>query len=210
MKQTSCKIAVLVSGSGTNLQAIIDAVHAGKIHGKIVAVLSDRGNILGLERAEKANIPTKVVNYKSFENAEIYNNTLLETIQSVEPDLIVLAGYMRIIGDQILHAYPWKILNIHPSLLPKYPGLHTHKRAIEAGDAEHGTSVHFVTGELDGGPIIAQAKVKILPNEDETSLKSRVQAEEHRLYPQVIAWFCDGRLQVKNHCVLLDGAPTTC
>lgn len=198
------RIIVLVSGNGSNLQAIINACQNNLINGKIVAVISNKPDVYSLMRAKQANIPSHVINYKEFATREAFDHQLQLQIEQYQPDLIVLAGYMRILTSHFVQHYSGKMLNIHPSLLPKYPGLNTHRRAMEAGDKEHGTTVHFVTDELDGGPIILQAKVPIFDNDEEQDIVERVLAQEHQIYPLVIKWFCDDRLTMINGRAYLD------
>lgn len=199
------KIVVLVSGNGSNLQAIIDACQSNQINGKVVAVISNQPNVYSLIRAKQANIPSHVINHKAFISREEFDDKVQQQIDCYQPDLIVLAGYMRILTADFVQHYAGKMLNIHPSLLPKYPGLHTHRRAIEAGDKEHGTTVHFVTEDLDGGPIILQAKVPIFDNDTEQDVTERVLTQEHRIYPLVVKWFCDNRLNMQDGKAYLDG-----
>lgn len=198
------RIIVLVSGNGSNLQAIINACQNNLINGKIVAVISNKPDVCSLIRAKQANIPSHVINHKEFATREAFDHQLQLQIEQYQPDLIVLAGYMRILTPHFVQHYSGKMLNIHPSLLPKYPGLNTHRRAMEAGDKEHGTTVHFVTDELDGGPIILQAKVPIFDNDEEQDIVERVLAQEHQIYPLVIKWFCDDRLTMINGRAYLD------
>ncbi len=198
------RIIVLVSGNGSNLQAIINACQNNLINGKIVAVISNKPDVYSLMRAKQANIPSNVINHKEFASREAFDHQLQLQIEEYQPDLIVLAGYMRILTPHFVQHYSGKMLNIHPSLLPKYPGLNTHRRAMEAGDKEHGTTVHFVTDELDGGPIILQAKVPIFDNDEEQDIVERVLAQEHQIYPLVIKWFCDDRLTMINGRAYLD------
>jgi len=198
------RIIVLVSGNGSNLQAIIYACQNNLINGKIVAVISNKPDVYSLMRAKQANIPSHVINHKEFASREAFDHQLQLQIEEYQPDLIVLAGYMRILTPHFVQHYSGKMLNIHPSLLPKYPGLNTHRRAMEAGDKEHGTTVHFVTDELDGGPIILQAKVPIFDNDEEQDIVERVLAQEHQIYPLVIKWFCDDRLTMINGRAYLD------
>ena len=198
------RIIVLVSGNGSNLQAIINACQNNLINGKIVAVISNKPDVYSLMRAKQANIPSHVINHKEFASREAFDHQLQLQIEQYQPDLIVLAGYMRILTPHFVQHYSGKMLNIHPSLLPKYPGLNTHRRAMEAGDKEHGTTVHFVTDELDGGPIILQAKVPIFDNDEEQDIVERVLAQEHQIYPLVIKWFCDDRLTMINGHAYLD------
>jgi phosphoribosylglycinamide formyltransferase-1 len=201
------RIVVLISGSGSNLQAIIDGCLAGTIDGQVVAVISNREGVKGLDRARFHNIPSLVLDHREFANREEFDEELAKTIDSFQPDLVVLAGFMRILTAGFANRYRGRMLNIHPSLLPKYPGLHTHQRALEAGDSEHGVTVHFVTAELDGGPTIAQIRVPILPNDTEATLAARVLEQEHIIYPRVAAWFCAHRLVLDGNKVLLDKAP---
>ncbi|WP_392560623.1 phosphoribosylglycinamide formyltransferase [Orbus mooreae] len=197
-------IVVLVSGSGSNLQAIIDACATKHINGNIVAVISNKPDVYALKRAKNSHIPTHVINHKDYLSREAFDQVVAKQIDVYQPDLIVLAGYMRILTPEFVKHYAGKMLNIHPSLLPKYPGLHTHKRAIEAGDQEHGTTVHFVTEELDGGPIILQAKVPIFADDTEQDVIDRVLVQEHQIYPLVIKWFCDNRLSMQQGKAYLD------
>ena len=186
------KILVLASGSGTNLQALIDASRERDSPGQIIAVGCNQAGAFALERAAQANIETFVVNHKNFESRDEFDASLMAEILRYNPDLIVLAGFMRILTTDFVRAFRGKMLNIHPSLLPKYKGLDTHARAIEAGDDEAGCSVHEVTAELDGGPILGQARVPILPGDTPDDLAARVLPMEHRLYPAVLARFATG------------------
>jgi phosphoribosylglycinamide formyltransferase-1 len=185
----TCPIVVLLSGNGSNLQAIIDAQQAG-LNIAIRAVISDNPQAYGLERAQAAHIPSQVINPRTASSPQAHDAALVQSIASYQPQLVVLAGYMRILSAKVVNHFPQRILNIHPSLLPKYRGLHTHQRALENGEQYHGCSVHIVTTELDAGPILAQASLRISPEDTATSLKQRVQTLEHRLYPQVIARYC--------------------
>ena len=199
------KILVIVSGSGTNLQALIDASRERDFPGQITAVGSNRPGAFALERAAQANIETFVVDHKNFDSREEFDAALMAEIRRHNPDLIVLAGFMRILTTDFVRAFRGKMLNIHPSLLPKYPGLNTHHRAIEAGDDFRGVSVHFVTEELDGGPVIAQAEVQVAPDDTPESLAEKVLEKEHILYPIVVRWFCEGRIQLGSDYILFDG-----
>jgi phosphoribosylglycinamide formyltransferase-1 len=198
-------IVVLISGSGSNLQAILDACSAGFIAGKVTAVLSNKAKAYGLERAKKAGAKALVLDHKAYEDRASYDKDLIATIDQHQPDLVVLAGFMRILTPEFVQHYQGRLLNIHPSLLPKYQGLNTHQRAIDAGDTEHGCSVHFVTAELDGGPVILQAKVPVFPGDDADAVAQRVHEQEHRIYPLVVRWFCQNRLQQQSDKALLDG-----
>lgn len=191
---SKASIVVLISGSGTNLQAIIDACNAEKINGDITAVISNKPAVFGLDRAQSHNIPTHVLNHKEFENREDYDKGLINIIDQYQPKVVVLAGFMRILTAPFVSHYAGKLINIHPSLLPKYQGLNTHQRAIDAKDQEHGCSVHFVTEELDGGPVILQAKVPVFEDDDIDSLSQRVHVQEHQIYPMVVKWMCEDRL----------------
>jgi len=202
---TKKRIVVLISGGGTNLQAIIDACNAEQIQGDIVGVLSNKADVYGLTRAEKAGISQRVIAHTAFNTREDYDQALINEINTFKPDLVVLAGFMRILTADFVKQYNGKLLNIHPSLLPKYQGLHTHQRAIDAKDSEHGVSVHFVTEELDGGPVILQAKVPVFTDDTADELASRVHQQEHRIYPLVVKWFCESRLTMRNEQAILDG-----
>ncbi|MGF1791633.1 phosphoribosylglycinamide formyltransferase [Photobacterium profundum] len=201
-------IVVLISGSGSNLQAIIDACQDNTIkNANVVAVLSNKANAYGLERAKSAGIQTINLTVADYENRDAYDKAMIEQIDLFKPDLVILAGYMRILSGEFVRHFQGKLLNVHPSLLPKYPGLHTHQRALDAGDEEHGTSVHFVTEELDGGPVILQAKVPIFAEDTIENITARVQLQEHRIYPLVTNWFLQQRLSMENDRAILDGHP---
>jgi len=197
----NCKIVVLISGSGSNLQALIDSPNIAQI----TAVISNKKDAYGLKRAQKAGIATAVLEHTNFKSRTDFDKNLIQIIDSYQPGLVVLAGFMRILTPFFVKHYAGKLLNIHPSLLPKYKGLHTHKRVLEAKDPEHGASIHFVTDELDGGPVIAQGKLQVLANDTPESLAKRVLQIEHRIYPQVVNWFITGRLQLVENKVMLDG-----
>ncbi len=201
------RTAVLVSGSGTNLQAIIDAQNAGDIHADIVGVLSDRPEAYGLTRASEAGIQTAAINCAGFPSRADYDRELARALESLRPDLVVLAGYMRILPDSTVNAYEGRMLNVHPSLLPAYPGLDTYNRAIDAGESHHGTTVHYVIPELDAGPPVLQYRVAIRDDETEQQLRERVQAGEYLIYPQAIGWIAEGRLTYMNGGPMLDGEP---
>ena len=203
MSVDKTSIVVLISGSGSNLQAIIDA----GLDVDIRAVISNRPDVRGLERAEKAGIATAVLDHKAYEDRESFDKALAELIDQYEPDLVVLAGFMRILTPGFVRHYLGRMLNIHPSLLPKYQGLHTHRRALEANDSEHGASIHFVTEELDGGPVIVQASVPVEQGDDESTLAARVLIQEHQIYPAAIAWFAQGRLRLQDSNVVFDNKP---
>jgi len=202
------RIVVLISGSGSNLQAILDRTLDGSINGRIAAVICNRPGAYGLTRAEQAGVDARLLDHKEFDGREQFDQALMELIDNYQPDLVVLAGFMRILTPELVRHYQGRLLNIHPSLLPKYKGLHTHQRALEAGDEEHGCTVHFVTEELDGGPLIVQARTPIRSDDDEQSLQQRVHLLEHQIYPLAVEWFCADRLQLTTEGVRLDDAPT--
>ncbi len=198
-------ILVLASGSGTNLQALIEASRERDFPGQIAAVGCNRPNAFALERAAKAHIETFVVDHTKYDSREAFDGALMQEIRRHNPDLVVLAGFMRILTTDFVRAFRGQLLNIHPSLLPKYTGLNTHQRALDAGDTLHGVSVHFVTEELDGGPVIAQAEVAVAPDDTAESLAEKVQEKEHILYPIVVRWFCEGRIKLGSDYVTFDG-----
>lgn len=199
------RVVVLASGNGSNLQTIIDRTNSGELSIEIVAVISDQAQAFALHRAKSANIPAIFVNPKKFNSRIQYDIELSDKIKIFEVDLIVLAGYMRILSDVFLENFPWRIVNIHPSLLPKYKGLDTHARVLRAGDKYHGATVHFVTNKLDAGPIIIQKKVPVYSDDTENELKNRVHECEYEIYPTAIQWFADGQLSVENGQVLRAG-----
>lgn len=198
-------IIVMISGSGSNLQAIMDACASGQISGKICGVISNNADAYGLTRAKKAKIPTFVFERKDYGSNKTMDSAIAEQISVLGADLIVLAGYMKILSKDFTRRFAGKILNIHPSLLPKYTGLDTHKRAMQAGDSEHGMTIHFVNEILDGGTIVLQAKVPIFPEDEIDEVIERVQEQEHRCYPLVIGWFCADRLKEIDGKAYLDG-----
>jgi phosphoribosylglycinamide formyltransferase-1 len=200
------RIVVLISGSGSNFQAILDHCQQGSIDGQIVAVISNRDDAFGLKRAEMAGIPGHFIDHKSFKGREDFDQALIQQIDVYQPDLVVLAGFMRILSADFVRHYTGKLFNIHPSLLPRYKGLNTHQRVLEAGDSEHGCTVHFVTEELDGGPLAIQAKIMVLTSDTIDSLQTKVHALEHQIYPLAVSWFCAGRLEQCEEGVLLDGS----
>ncbi len=190
------RIVVLISGSGSNMQAIAESCQKQDIDANIVAVISNRPGVPGLDRAEHFELHSEVVDHTEYSTREEFDVNLIRAIDEHSPDLIVLAGFMRILTPDFVRRYKGRLLNIHPSLLPKYKGLHTHKRALEAGDKQHGVTVHFVSEDLDGGPNIIQAVVPILDDDNEHSLQSRVQNQEHIIYPIAVKWFTEGRLSM--------------
>ncbi|RPH20746.1 phosphoribosylglycinamide formyltransferase [Buttiauxella warmboldiae] len=199
------RIVVLISGNGSNLQAMIDACKLKKINGTIAAVFSNKTEAFGLERAREAEIPAHALTASQFADRAAFDRELMLEIDAYAPDLVVLAGYMRILSPEFVGHYAGRLINIHPSLLPKYPGLKTHQQALENGDEVHGTSVHFVTDELDGGPVILQAKVPVFAGDDESEIAARVQNQEHAIYPLVVSWFVEGRLEMRDNSAWLDG-----
>jgi phosphoribosylglycinamide formyltransferase-1 len=201
------RVVVLVSGRGSNLKAIAAAADAGALPIRIAAVVSDRADAGALDWARARGIPAAVLSPRDFADRGAYGRALGDLVDAHAPQLVVLAGFMRILSDDFVLRFAGRMLNIHPSLLPRYPGLHTHRRALEAGDREHGASVHFVTPELDGGPVVIQARVPVLPGDDEDTLASRVLREEHVIYPRCVGWFAAGRLALRDGVVWLDGKP---
>jgi phosphoribosylglycinamide formyltransferase-1 len=201
-----CPVVVLIGGNGSNLQAIIDNQQQG-LPINIAGVISHRPDAYGLVRAERAGIPTHVVDHQQFSDRQHFETALIDAIKSYAPRLIIMAGFMRILSPFFVEQFPSQIMNIHPSLLPKWKGLNTHQRVLEAKEIEHGVSIHFVTSELDGGPIIAQVKIPVLPNDDVETLTERVHHAEHWLYPQVIGWFAQNRLKCVANIVTVDNEP---
>lgn len=199
-----CQIVVLISGNGSNLQTLIDAQQYNASPINISAVISNNANAAGLQRAARAGIAHQVVDHRHYTDREAFDGALAAAIDSYQPDLVVLAGFMRILTPDFVRAYAGRMLNIHPSLLPKYQGLQTHQRALDAGDTIHGASVHFVTEELDGGPIIVQAIVPVVAGDDADKLAKRVQQQEHVIYPMAIEWFATQQLQLHCNRVLLN------
>jgi phosphoribosylglycinamide formyltransferase-1 len=204
---TQLPTAILISGRGTNMRVIAEQAAAGSLPIEIRVVVSDRAAAEGLHTAAALNIPTRVLAPRDFADRVAYDEALLRLLSDYQPQLVVLAGFMRILTPAFIGAFSGRMLNIHPSLLPSYRGLHTHRRVLEAGEKLHGVSVHFVTEELDGGPVIVQAEVPVMPGDDETTLSARVQRAEHRIYPQAIEWFARGRLLLKDGRAWLDGRP---
>jgi phosphoribosylglycinamide formyltransferase 1 len=202
------RIVVLISGRGSNLEAIVQRAAAEGWPARVTAVLSNRADAAGLAWAAEQGIPTAVVDHRRFDGRDAFDAALAEAIDAHAPDWIVLAGFMRILGDGFVRRYAGRLLNIHPSLLPAFTGLHTHRRALEAGCAVAGASVHFVTPTLDHGPIVAQAVVPVRPGDDETALAARVLAAEHELLPRALRWAVTGRLRIDSQRVAqLDGEP---
>ena len=192
------KIVVLISGSGSNLEAIAKACQTGNIPATIELVISNQPNVKGLDRAKKFHLMSKVIEHQQYNSREEFDQALLEQILPIEPDLVVLAGFMRILSNSFTEALSGKLINIHPSLLPEYPGLNTHKQAIENGDLMHGISVHYVNSELDGGPIITQGALRIDPSQSEAKLVNRIHKIEHAVYPKVIADIAKGYITLNG------------
>ena len=197
------KLCVLISGNGSNLQAIIDAVQAGRLNAQITGVISNRPNAYGLERAREAGIEAVCLDHMEYDDRASYDEALKSQINAFGADCVVLAGFMRILTPEFVDSFTGKLVNIHPSLLPKYKGLNTHQRAIDNGDKEHGVSVHFVTPELDGGPVIIQSRVPVFEEDTPSDLAERVQEQERRIYPLVLSWFSAGRLSMRNNKAVL-------
>ncbi|MHB1952050.1 MAG: phosphoribosylglycinamide formyltransferase [Acidiferrobacteraceae bacterium] len=201
------RVVVLISGRGSNLRAIIAARDSGDLPVTIAAVISNNPDAGGLSLARSAGIPAVVIDHRQFPDRTAFDRALAQEIDRHRPDLVVLAGFMRILGGAFIRHYQGRLMNIHPSLLPALAGLDTHLRAIQGGYREHGATVHFVVEEVDAGPIIAQSPVPVLADDTPETLAARVLAEEHRLYPKVIRWFAEGRLTLEGQQVLLDGLP---
>ncbi len=199
-------VVVLISGNGSNLQAMIDATEKSPAI-TITAVISNEPDAFGLGRARKAGIPAHIICHRDYGSRDAFDKALLEQIDAYQPNLIALAGFMRQLGTDFVARYRGKMINIHPSLLPKYTGLHTHRRTLEAGDKQHGTSIHFVTNDLDAGPMICQASLDVKADDTEDTLKTRIQQLEHKMYPMVLDWFAEERIQLMDHHVEFDGKP---
>lgn len=202
-----CKIVVLISGNGSNLQAIIDSINAQQCPAEIAAVISNKAGAYGLVRAEKAGIAAHCIDHRQYQDRQSFDKALMQLIDQYQPNLVVLAGFMRILTDDFVNHYLGHLINIHPSLLPKYPGLNTHQRALDAGDKQHGCSVHFVTPVLDGGPVIIQGITDITENMALDVLEDRVHQLEHKIYPIAITWFAEQRLVLVNNAAMLDAQP---
>ena len=201
----SCRIVVLISGSGTNLQAIIDACRSGQIAGNVVGVISNEPSAYGLTRALRANIVAVNLNHRDYESRTLYDQALGDAIDTFSADLVVLAGFMRILSADFVKKFEGRLINIHPSLLPDYRGLDTHRRVLADRKRVHGATVHFVTEGLDEGPVIIQAQTSVDRSDTEATLADKVHAIEHQIYPQAIAWFAAGRLRLEDHHATLDG-----
>lgn len=202
------RLAVLISGGGRNLQAILDAVAAGKIPAQVAGVISNRAEAHGLERARQAGVPTAVVPHTGFADRAQFDAALVASLRELRPDIVALAGFMRVLGPGFIRAFQGRIVNIHPSLLPKHRGLQTHRRVLEAGDPQHGASVHFVTEELDGGPVAVQGGFMVRPQDDETTMAERVMNEvELKIFPQALAWMARGELRLADGALRFRGQP---
>jgi phosphoribosylglycinamide formyltransferase-1 len=202
----SLPIVILISGRGSNMRVIAEMAARGELPVTIAAVVSDRKDAAGLAIAASLDIPVAALSPRDFADRASYDTALAELIGRYQPRLVVLAGFMRILTPNFIVPFADRMLNVHPSLLPNHRGLHTHRRVLESGDASHGVSIHFVTEELDGGPVIMQASLAVRPEDTEASLSARVQRLEHSIYPQAIDWFARGRLELRGQQAWLDGA----
>ena len=200
-----CRTAILISGSGTNLQSFIDKVAAGDLNLDLCLVFSNKPDAFGLERAKQAGIPTACIQHGDFDDRESFDRAVAEVLDEHDPQLIVLAGFMRILSPWFVEHYTGRIINIHPALLPKYPGLNTHQRALDAGDEWHGSTVHFVTEELDGGPRILAGRLRVDPSETADELQTRVQSIEHQIYPEAAGLVGSGKVRFENGDAIMDG-----
>lgn len=201
------RVAILLSGRGSNMRAIAEHAQQHTLPMEISVVVSDKADAGGLTIARELGISTESLAPKSFANRETFDAALAERVEAYRPQLVVLAGYMRILSAAFVRQFLGRLINIHPSLLPKYPGLHTHRRTLEAGDREHGATVHFVTEELDAGPAILQGQVPVVEGDTELTLSARVQKAEHIIYPQTVGWFAQGRVAMRDGQTWLDGKP---
>lgn len=205
------RLGVLVSGSGTNLQSILDACREGRIDAEVVIVISNKPEAYALERARRAGVETMVLESKGFPTREDYDRELAKVLKSRNVELVILAGFMRIVTSALINEYPMRIMNIHPALLPSFPGLHAQRQALEYGVKFSGCTVHFVTETVDAGPIIIQAVVPVYENDTEESLRQRILEQEHRIYPQAIQLFAEGRLKVEGRRVrIIDWEEPAC
>lgn len=208
MSASTPRLVVLISGTGRNLQAIAEATLDGRLDAEIAAVVSNRPDAYGLHRAEHLGIPTRIINHRDYSDRGAFDAALEDAVAAFRPDLVALAGFMRILGRAFIARFRGRMLNIHPSMLPLYPGLHTHERALQAGDAWHGASVHFVTDTVDGGPLILQGRISIAPGDDPDSLAKRlIQEVETRIYPLALQWLAESRLTLRDDQAVLDGRP---
>jgi phosphoribosylglycinamide formyltransferase-1 len=202
-----CSIVILISGRGSNMRALIEHSRRTDSPFLVAAVLSDRSDAAGLRTAAALGVPARAIDAGGSADRAAYDDLLAEAVAEVKPTLLVLAGFMRILSPAFVQRYEGRILNIHPSLLPQYPGLHTHRRILAAGEKEHGATVHYVTAELDGGPPIMQARLEVDPRDDEAKLAARVQALEHRMYSLAVRWHCEGRFRYVGGAAWFDSAP---
>ena len=207
MTERRGRTAILISGSGTNLQAFIDRARDGNLDADLALVLSNRADAYGLVRAGEAGIPTAVISHRDFDSREAFDRAMAEVIDAADIDFIVLAGFMRILSGWFVDRYSGRLLNVHPALLPLYPGLDTHQRVLDAGDTHHGTTVHFVIEDLDAGPCILQGRIPVAPSADADSLNARIQTVEHQIYPEALNWLARGTVTFDNGRALRDGAP---
>ena len=205
MSQAITRAVILISGSGSNLQAFIDQVNSGELDIEISLVISNKADAYGLERANNAAINSDCINHRDFSSRLEFDQALMQRIDQVKPDMVILAGFMRILTPEFVNHYQGRLINIHPSLLPKYPGVDTHQRAIDAEDQWHGASIHFVVPEVDAGPVILQGRLAINSDDTAESLQQRIHKIEHKLYPLAVKWFSQKRLENKNGKILLDG-----
>lgn len=205
MSQSKTRAVVLISGSGSNLQAFIDQIDSGELDIDIRLVISNKPDAYGLERAQNAGINQTCINHKDYESRLTFDQSLINRIDQEKPDIVILAGFMRILTPEFVNHYNNRLINIHPSLLPKYPGVNTHQRAIDAGDQWHGASIHFVVPEVDAGPIILQGRLEIRGNDTPKTLQQRIHKIEHKLYPLAVKWISQNRLSLSNEQILLDG-----
>ncbi len=205
MSSKSCNTAILISGSGTNLQSFIDDVASGELELSLSIVFTNRANAYGLTRARDAEIATACIEHRDYADRQSFDRAVAQMLDKAEPELLLLAGYMRILSPWFVNHYAGRILNIHPALLPAFPGLDTHQRVLDAGDTWHGSTVHFVTDDLDAGPRILQGRLTVDADESANELATRVQAIEHQIYPQAANWFANGRLAYHDGAAWLDG-----
>jgi len=205
LSSKSCNTAILISGSGTNLQSFIDDVASGELELSLSIVFTNRANAYGLTRARDAGIATACIEHRDYADRQSFDHAVAQTLDKAEPELLLLAGYMRILSPWFVNHYAGRILNMHPALLPAFPGLDTHQRVLDAGDTWHGSTVHFVTDELDAGPRILQGRLTVDAEESADELATRVQAIEHQIYPQAANWFANGRLAYHDGAAWLDG-----
>ncbi len=203
----SSNLVILISGRGSNMRSLIEASHKPHSSYRVALVLSDQPEAKGLGVAADLGVPARALPAKDVADRAQYDQILCDAVLAAQPALVALAGFMRILGPPFVRTFAGRLLNIHPSLLPLYKGLHTHRRALDAGDVRHGATVHYVTEELDGGPGILQARVPILPDDDESSLSARVQQVEHRIFPLAVQWHCAGRVACRGTQVFMDGVP---